>query len=242
MSNNAAVQLRCFFEQDTTFPLARRSLVEAFGTCLLVIAMVGAGLAAARGAPADRLAASLTVAVSIAGALVGLIVALGKVSGGHFNPLITLSQWISGERNGRCTFFYVVGQVVGGIVGARIAALMFGAVSLAEIPAGMSFASLAASEGVAACGLMVVVLGCGKSSRWETGPFAVGSWLIAAILATPTTSYANPAVTIAAIFGAGPTEVSADTAVIFVLAQLLGAFLAKFVIAIAYPPSSGVEL
>lgn len=240
MTSAAATQIRCFFERDAAFPLLRRSLVEAVGTCLLVVAMAGAGLAASHGTPADRLAASLTVAVSIAGALVGLIVALGKVSGGHFNPLITLSQWVAGERSTKCTFGYIAGQIAGGIVGAQIATLMFWAGNEMPVtPSKLSAGTMMISEAVAACGLMIIVMGCAHSSRWETGPFAVGAWLTAAILATPTTSYANPAVTIAAVFGTGPTAVSPVTAAYFLLAQLIGAGLASLAVAIAYPRTGG---
>ena len=239
MSIDPITPLRCFFEWDTSAPLLRRSLVEGVGTCFLVAVMVGAGLATIHGARADRLSASLAIAISIAGALAGLIVAFGKVSGGHFNPLITLAQWISGERNTACTLSYVLSQIIGGIVGSKIAGFIFGVESSETVSIASPNFSQACSEAVASCGLMIVVMGCARSAKWETGPFAVGAWLTAAILATPTASYANPAVTIGAIFGAGPTALTAGSALVFVLAQLAGALLAKIVILIAYPPNNG---
>jgi len=222
MADAAAIKsLRCFFEENPALPLLRRAFVETVGTALLAVAMVGAGLSVARLAPNEPLVASMIVAVSIAGALVGLIVALGKVSGGHFNPIITISQWLSGERSRTCTLFYVLGQITGAIIGGLLSVQMFAA----EIPTGLPAVpttQMLVSEVVASTGLMTIVFGCARSAKWETGPFAVGAWLTAGILATPSTSYANPAVTIAAMFVSGPVALSPLTAAAYVAAQLIG--------------------
>jgi len=176
---------------------------------------------------------SLLVGLSISGALVGLIVALGKISGGHFNPLITVSQWLAGERGALCTMVYVVGQVTGGIIGVFIA----NAVWVASMPRTAEIApnvSLLVSEVVASAGLMTVVFGCARSSRWETGPFAVGAWLLAAIIATPSASYANPAVALAAICAKGPLALSSATGFQYVAAQVVGMILAITVNRLAF--------
>ncbi|KQQ38850.1 MIP family protein [Rhizobium sp. Leaf306] len=214
-----------FFEQDPKLSVLRRAFVEAVGTGFLVVAVVGSGIAASRHAPAEPLVASLLVAVSIAGSLVGLIVALGKVSGGHFNPLITFAQWLNQERSTGCTVAYIVGQVVGGAAGSILAAAMFSVPARTGIDALPSFGGFL-SEVVATAGLMTVVLGCARSTKWETGPFAVGAWLVAAIIATPSTSYANPAVTLAAIYAPGLVGLSPLTSAAFVLAQMAGMFVA----------------
>ncbi len=214
-----------FFELDARLPVLRRAFVEAVGTALLVVAMVGAGLAAEPYSKDAPLVASILVAFSIAGALVGLIVALGKVSGGHFNPLITISQWLTGERGLVCAVSYIVGQLLGGLIGTFVAMLMFsqaGRIHLSGYPS----TGLVVSEVVASMGLMTVVLGCARSTKWETGPFAVGAWLVAAIMATPSASYANPAVTLAAVFASGLVALSPQNAAIFVLAQLAGMLMA----------------
>jgi glycerol uptake facilitator-like aquaporin len=195
MLETRTVAPACFFEEEPATGLWRRTFVEAVGTCFLTIAMVGSGIAVTDRAKDEPLVASAIVAIAVAGSLVGLIVALGKVSGGHYNPLITLSQWLSGERGVGCTFAYLGGQLAGGLIGATVAGLMFGAFpSDAASPNSFS-TTLLVSEAVASAGLLTIVLGCGRSAKWETGPFAVGAWLTAAILATPSTSYANPAVT-----------------------------------------------
>ncbi|SPL62441.1 aquaporin [Ochrobactrum soli] len=221
-----------FFEIDASHSLFRRAFVEGVGTCFLTIAMVGAGLAVHSDTGADSIAAALVVSVSIAGALVGLIVSLGKVSGGHYNPLITIGQWLRGECSKECLIAYVFCQCLGGIMGALLSDTMFGEVHKAvqTIPAG----GIVASEIVAAAGLMIVVFGCARSSKWETGPFAVGAWLVAAILATPSASYANPAVTIASVFAAGPVELSGWTAGIFIIAQSAGLLIGLAIIKVSF--------
>ena len=209
------------------------------GTAFLVVAVVGSGIAASKHFEPQQLAASLVVAVSIAGALVGLIVALGKVSGGHFNPLISFAQWLNKERGTICTVAYIVGQVVGGAIGAILAATMFGSAMRTELDALPSVGGFL-SELVAAAGLMTVVLGCARSTKWETGPFAVGAWLVAAILATPSTSYANPAVTLAVIFAPGLVGLSPLTSAAFILAQVTGMFVAMGIASLAFAEETPV--
>lgn len=222
-----------FFEKNPKLPVLRRAFVEAVGTALLVVAVVGSGIAASRHALAEPLVASLLVAVSIAGSLAGLIVALGKVSGGHFNPLITFAQWVNRERGTVCTVAYIAGQLIGGAVGSILAAAMFGLPIRVAVDAVPSFGGFL-SELIAAAGLMTVVLGCARSTKWETGPFAVGAWLVAAIIATPSTSYANPAVTLAAIFAPGLVGLSPFTSAAFVLAQIIGMFVAMGINKLAF--------
>jgi glycerol uptake facilitator-like aquaporin len=235
--DRTAGDIRSFFESNPGLPVLRRAFVEAVGTALLAVAMVGSGLAASRHAAAEALMAAVIVAISIAGALVGLIVALGKVSGGHFNPLITIAQWINGERGSLCTVSYIGAQTAGGVAGALVSASMFGS-SLNFQLGGFPSSAMFLSEVIASAGLLTVVLGCARSTRWETGPFAVGAWLVAAILSTPSTSFANPAVTVAAILAPGLVGLPATTAAAFVLAQLMGLFLAVVVNKLAFMPDS----
>lgn len=227
-------RLSCFFEQNPALPLVRRSFVEAVGTAFLVVAAIASGLSVARLATNEPLVASIIVAVSIAGALVGLIVALGKVSGGHYNPIITIAQWLSGERSRTCMIAYVLGQIAGAIVGALLSQQMFADHVAAAAPAGLPSFGMFLSEVVASAGLMTIVLGCARSTKWETGPFAVGAWLTAAILATPSTSYANPAIAIAAIFAAGPVALAPSIAAAYVVAQLIGMAIAIVINRIAF--------
>ena len=179
-------------------------------------------------------------AVATAAALVGLIIAFGAVSGGHFNPLITGLQWLSRERGAACTLAYVAAQIVGAILGGLLAKALFaeGSIEAVAPPLG---ATMVASEAVAAAGLMVVVFACSRSARREAGPFAVGGWVLAAILATPSGSYANPAIAIAALFAAGPMALPAQTVLLYVPAEVAGALLAAGVIAFTFPQAAAVS-
>jgi len=238
---SAASEGSCFFEIDGSVPLLRRSLVEAVGTCLLTIAMVGSGLAVQEKLTSEPVTGSLVIALSIAGSLVGLIVAMGKVSGGHYNPLITLGQWLRGERATACTVAYIAAQMVGGIAGALVSNAMFGRAThhvFGELP----HYGLFVSEVVSATGLLVIVISCGRSSRWDTGPFAVGAWLTAAILATPSTSYANPAVTLAAAFADGPVSLNWASALSYSAAQVCGLLIAILITTAAFGKATDNQL
>jgi glycerol uptake facilitator-like aquaporin len=223
----------CFFERDPNVPLMRRAMVEAVGTLLFVFATVGSALTPQHLLPQSPVVGLFVGAVATGGALIGLILAFGCVSGAHFNPLISGLQWLAGERSLGCTLAYVTAQLLGGIVGALLANLIFGVVRQPIMPSAQW--RLAASEIVATVGLMIVVFGCTRSGRAETGPFAVGVWLAAAIIATPSTSYANPAIVVSALFAAGPVALSATTALLYVPAEVSGALIAFVIVGFAYP-------
>jgi glycerol uptake facilitator-like aquaporin len=225
----------CFTEANPHLALARRAMAEFAGTLLLMLVVVGVGLTTRRGSPTLGVMAE---ALGVAGALVGLIIAFGQVSGGHFNPLITFLQWLSGLRDLNCTIVYVAAQVAGGIVGALTAALMFGALGSRSVTPFMK-PGLAVSEFIASAGLMIIVFGCTRGGRTDAAPFAVGAWLAAAIMATPSGSCANPAIALAAIFAMGPASLPAGTAFLYVLVQVVGALLALATVNLCYPARSG---
>ena len=223
----------CIFEKDPSATIGQRAIVEGVGTLLLVLAVAGSGLAALH-LQDTSLLAKLANAVATAAALVGLIVAFGAVSGGHFNPLISTLQWLFRERTLDCTIAYVGAQAAGAIAGALLANLIFGTQHRGALPQYGPW-RLALSELVATAALMIVIFSCARSGRTQTGPFAVGAWLTAAIIATPSASYANPAIVLAALFADGPLALSARTALVYLLSQLVGAFIALLIISIAYP-------
>lgn len=152
------------------------------GTAMLMIAVVGSGL---HGGSSE-----LSSAVAISVSLIGLILAFGAVSGGHFNPTIALMQWLSGQRRLDCTVWYIVSQIAGGLVGVLVSAIVF---DVCPGRPGFDFPTVSslASEGVASFSLMTVVFCCSRSTSKLVGPFAVGLWLLAAILSTPTGSIAR---------------------------------------------------
>ena len=215
---------RCFVEDDANAPLVRRSLAEGIGTMLLMIAVVGAGLGGG-GSP-------LASAAAVSSALISLILALGPVSGGHFNPVITVSQWRAGKRGTACTIWYVSAQIMGGVVGALLADLVFAlppGLPTTELPS----AAAVASEALATFGLMMVVFCSSRSVSRMTGPFAVGLWLFGAIVATPTRSIANPAVAVSLL--ASPSSASILSVAAFVVVQFVGGSLAAQCSEFLYP-------
>ncbi|NKK56638.1 hypothetical protein GFM44_11950 [Rhizobium leguminosarum bv. viciae] len=215
---------KCFVEDDVTVSLFRRSLAEGVGTAMLMIAVVGSGLHVG--------SSELSSAMAISGSLIGLILAFGAVSGGHFNPTITLMQWLFGQRKLDCAVWYIASQIAGGLSGALVSAFVFG------VPPGRPgfdspTVSSLASEGVASFGLMTVVFCCSRSTNKLVGPFAVGLWLLAAILSTPTGSIANPAVAISLF--ATPASASVVAVSLFVVVQIVGGSLAALTASTIYP-------
>jgi len=202
--------------------LARRATCECVGTAILVAAVVGSGVMAQRLTGGNVGLALLANAVATGGALVAIIAAFGPISGGHFNPAVSLSDASAGGISWRDAGGYCGAQVAGGIMGAVLANVMFG------LPA-VSFAQHARSGGlqwvsefVATFGLLCVIWG---SARFRSAlvPFAVAGYIVAAYWFTPSTSFANPAVTI----GRTLSDTFAGIRVVdvgpFVIAQLAGA-------------------
>lgn len=225
-------QATCFHEADPEVALSIRAGAEAIGTLMLVFAASGAGISASRLLDGTPGAIPIVIAAVLSAALVSLIVAIGSVSGGHFNPLITIMQWMAGERPLKCMLAYVTAQMGGAAAGGVLATELW------QIPAslagGLSWPG-AASEFVASAGLMLIVFGCARSGRTATGPFAVGVWLFAAVLATPTASYANPAVVVGALVTSGPLALGIVNLIPYTLAEFAGAMVALAVIAALFP-------
>jgi len=218
--------ITCFYEVNPTLPLIRRGTVEAVGTLLLMF-IVTAGAALPSIQPPARVTWDLAAALAGPAALVGLVVAFGAVSGGHFNPLITILQWLLRERTSVCTLTYIGAQTAGAVTGAWLAGEVFGLKRSVLVAAERS--PWVAGEIIATAGLMVVIFGCARSGRVETGPFAVGTWLSATAIAVPN-AYVNPALTVGALAAAGPAALSGAGVLHHVPSQFLGALLAFGVI------------
>ncbi|WP_284778114.1 aquaporin [Agrobacterium sp. lyk4-40-TYG-31] len=215
---------RCFVESDKGASLARRAIAEFLGTALLMLAVVGSTL--------HESSSALSSGMAVSASLIGLILAFGTVSGGHFNPTITIMQWSQGIRGTDCTVWYVIAQVGGALTGAILTDLIF------EIPIDWPrfdapTLPYLASEAVASFALMTIVFCCTRSASKLIGPFAVGLWLLAAIVSTPTGSIANPAVAIALL--ASPAEQSVFAVITFVVVQLAAGRLAIQAVSFIYP-------
>lgn len=228
----------CFHEADPAAPLLRRATAEGLGTALLVLVAGGAGLAAERAFGPGAGPILPVLALAIPAALAGLVVAFGALSGGHFNPLITGLQWLAGDRSGRCFAAYAAAQMLGGALGGAGAAWLGGAGAGGGATAVVGW-PLASAEAVASAALMLVVFGCARGLKAETGPFAVAAWLSAAILASPSTSYANPAVALGAALSAGPVALAPQALAWFWPAQVGGALAAFLCIRWLFPRPDG---
>lgn len=208
--------------------LARKLLAEGLGTLLLLATVVGSGIMGSQLAQGNDAIALLANAAATAGILYILIATLGPVSGAHFNPAVTLAMRLRGEIDSRAALGYVLVQVVGAAAGVLLAHAMF---DLALLQPGTRVRSGAAqwiSEGVATFGLLLTIL-LGLRHRPQALPVLVAAYIFAAYWFTASTSFANPAVTVARAWtqtfaGIRPLDVPA-----FVLAQLCGAALALLV-------------
>jgi len=179
-----------------TFTLRVRLTAEFIGTAFLVAAVVGSGVMGEKLAGGNVAIALLANTIATGAALVALICAFGSISGAHFNPVVTLSDLIAGRMSWTDASAYAVVQIAGGIAGAVVTHLMFGLPAVSLSLHARSGIALAWSEFVATFGLLLVVLGCARF-RPSTIPFAVGAYITAAYWFTASTSFANPAVTIA---------------------------------------------
>ncbi|MDQ3738382.1 MAG: aquaporin family protein [Actinomycetota bacterium] len=220
---------------ELSVDLGRRLVAEALGTALLIVAVIGSGIMASRLSPDDVGLQLLENAAATAGALIALILMFGAVSGAHFNPVVTLVDRAFGDIGTRDTILYVAAQIIGGCLGAVVANLMF------ELPAvdwstnDRSSRALWLSEFVATVGLLLVIHGCVRSGRKDVVAFAVGLWIGGAYWFTSSTSFANPAVTIARTLSDSFAGIRPASAPMFVVMQLVGATVAFVLIRFLYP-------
>ncbi|MDQ2909206.1 MAG: aquaporin family protein [Candidatus Eremiobacteraeota bacterium] len=202
--------------------LARRATAEAIGTALLLAAVVGSGIMAERLAGGNVAIALLANAIATGGALVAIILAFGPISGAHLNPAVTIADaWQCGV-SWRDVPVYIGAQLVGAVAGVAIANVMFGLPPFFASHHARAGGALWVSEFVATFGLLAVIWGCARA-RSEWTAFAVAAYIMGAYWFTSSTSFANPAVTIArslsdTFAGIRPIDVAP-----FIIAQLLGA-------------------
>jgi glycerol uptake facilitator-like aquaporin len=207
--------------------LDRRIAAEFFGTAFLVAAVVGSGIMAERLSGGNVAMALLVNTIATGAALVTLILTFGPISGAHFNPAVSLADAIEGGLAWRELGGYIGAQTFGGIAGTLAAHTMFGLplISLSRhVRAGPS---QFLSEFIAAFGLLCVIWGCSRSSSSSPMvPFAVASYITAAYWFTASTSFANPAVTIARALSDTFAGIRPRDVPLFVVAQILGAIAA----------------
>ncbi|MDQ2827282.1 MAG: aquaporin family protein [Actinomycetota bacterium] len=215
--------------------LVRRATAEAVGTSLLVLAVIGSGIAASRLSPGDVGLQLLENAMATAAALVAVILAVGPVSGAHLNPVVTLADRIFGGLTTAEAGVYCLAQVIGGAVGAVVANVMFSVPAFELSTHARSSGALWVSEAVATFGLLLVIFGVVRSGRAGLAPFAVGAYIGGAYFFTSSTSFANPAVTLARTLSDTFAGIRPGSVPGFVVAQLAGAALAVGLVRLLYP-------
>jgi glycerol uptake facilitator-like aquaporin len=202
--------------------LARRATAEALGTCFLLAAVVGSGIMGERLSGGNVAIALLANTIATGAALVALIQTFGPISGAHFNPAVTLADASQGGIEWRDVPAYVAAQIAGAFAGVAAAHVMFGlplftASSHARVGGAQLF-----SEFVATFGLLAVIWGCARA-RSAAVPFAVAAYITAAYWFTASTSFANPAVTLARAASDTFSGIRPADAPGFVVAELAGA-------------------
>ena len=220
--------------------IARQALAEFLGSAGLVTVVIGSGIAAQRLSPDDVGLQLLENALATGAGLVALILAFGPVSGGHFNPVVTLADRFFGGVTTRQVAVYLPAQVFGGVVGAVVANLMFELPAVSLSTDDRTGAGLWLSEAVATFGLVVLIFGVVRAGRAAVAPFAVGAYITAAYWWSSSTSFANPMIDLARTLSDTFAGIAPASVPMFLLAQLVGGAAAVAVVAALYPAVAAV--
>lgn len=210
-----------------SYGLRSRAFAEFLGTAFLLVAVVGSGIMGEKLAGGNVAIALLANSVATGAALVALILTLGAVSSAHFNPVVTLADALQGGLPWREAPTYFVAQLAGAFSGVGAAHLMFGLPLFFASHHPRSGGALLWSEVIASFGLVFVILGCARFHP-KTVPFAVGAYITGAYWFTASTSFANPAVTLARAASDTFAGIRPADAPGFIAAQIIGAMAAAF--------------
>lgn len=205
--------------------LARRATAEFIGTALLLAVVVGSGIMGERLAGGNVALALLGNSIATGGGLIALILMFGSISGAHYNPAVSLALAASRRHAWSDVPAYVIAQIAGAVIGVWIAHLMFGEIVFQTSVKIRSGPALMFSEVIATFGLLMVIFACVRH-RAEAVPYAVAAYIVAAYWFTASTSFANPAVTIARSLSNTFAGIRPLDAPGFIAAQLVGAGLA----------------
>jgi glycerol uptake facilitator-like aquaporin len=222
-------------------PLARRLLAELLGSAFLAALVIGSGIAAQTLSPSDVGLQLFENAAATAAGLFTIILMFGPVSGGHFNPVVSLADATFGGIRWRDALAYVPAQVAGCILGAITANGMF---SLAAISISTHHRASGAhlfSEVIATSGLLLVIFSLARTRRASTAPAAVGAYIGAAYFFTSSTSFANPAISVGRMFSNTFAGIAPASVPGFIVAQLLGGACAILAIRALYPDITPAE-
>jgi glycerol uptake facilitator-like aquaporin len=222
-------------------PLSRRLLAEYLGSAFLAAIVVGSGIAAQRLSPDDTGLALLENAAATAAGLYATILMFGPVSGGHFNPVVSLVDARFGGLAWRDALSYIPAQVAGCVSGAIAANGMFALAAVSISTHHRASAAHLFAEVIATLGLVLVIFSLARTGRTSTAPAAVGAYIGAAYWFTSSTSFANPAITVGRVFSDTFAGIAPASVPGFVAAQLAGGALAIAAIRALYPEVTPAE-
>lgn len=216
-------------------PLARRLLAELLGSALLAALVIGSGIAAQALSPGDVGLQLFENAAATAAGLFAIILMFGPVSGGHFNPVVSLADASFGGVSWRDAAAYIPTQIAGCVMGAITANGMFALAAVSISTHHRASPAHLFSEVIATAGLLLVIFSLARTKRASTTPAAVGAYIGAAYFFTSSASFANPAISVGRMFSDTFAGIAPASVPGFVLAQLAGGVLAILIIRVLYP-------
>ena len=217
-----------------TAPLSRRLLAEFLGSAFLAALVIGSGIAAQQLSNETGLQLLENAAATAAG-LFAIILMFGPVSGGHFNPVVSLVDAAFGGLSRRDALAYIPAQIAGCITGAVVANGMFALAAISISTTHRASPAHLFAEVIATSGLILVIFALARTGRASTAPAAVGAYIGAAYWFTSSTSFANPAISIGRIFSDTFAGIAPASVPSFIVAQLAGGLAAVFLIRALYP-------
>jgi len=224
-----------------TQPLRRRLLAEFLGSAFLAAVVIGSGIAAKQLSPGDVGLELFENAAATAAGLFTIILMFGPVSGGHFNPVVSLVDAVFGGLRRRDALAYVPAQVGGCVAGALVANAMFARSALSISVKHRASGAHLLAEIVATLGLLLVIFALARTRRAASAPAAVGAYIGAAYFFTSSTSFANPAISVGRIFSNTFAGIAPASVPGFVVAQLAGALAAVVVLRLLYPDVTAAD-
>jgi glycerol uptake facilitator-like aquaporin len=226
-------------------PLARRLLAELLGSAFLAALVIGSGIAAQTLSPGEVGLELFESAAATAMGLAAIILMFGPVSGGHFNPVVSLVDTAFGGLSRRDALAYMLAQTAGCVLGAVVANGMFALAAVSISTHHRASPAHLFSEVIATAGLLLVIFSLARTKRLSAAPAAVGAYIGAAYFFTSSTSFANPAITVGRILSDTFAGIAPASAPGFIVAQVLGGACAILAVRTLYPgvtPADAAEL
>jgi glycerol uptake facilitator-like aquaporin len=218
-----------------TPPLPRRLFAEFLGSAFLAAVVIGSGIAAEQLSPGDTGLQLLENAAATGAGLFTIILMFGPVSGGHFNPVVSLVDATFGGLRWREALAYIPAQVIGCVAGAVVANGMFALAAISISDKHRASEAHLLAEVVATLGLLLVIFALARTHRGSMAPAAVGAYIGAAYFFTSSTSFANPAISVGRTFSDTFAGIAPSSVPAFVVAQLMGGAVAIGALRILYP-------